>query len=307
MNDTCWNTVTSATLAYSSIGCVTILICSTALVKLLRTKLYTKLIYRLASYSVLSALADGIVGSVQLVLVFDRKTVIGGFCVAVGFLHQYVVMVKLMFSIWVTFHIFSYAIFYKDLKRLEVMYVVTSLLLPLVLAIVPLATRTYGLAGSWCWIKSQVGDCSGQNDTLVNGVVEQFVLLYIPGIIALLAESVAVVTIVAVVCYRKKRNTLLDKGAMQSRVLRAMLPLVAYPIAYCVLFLPAFAYRAHTQLMATPHVNFLIIAAISIQLWSLAAGLSLWFHIGVVRCTQLELRSAKVYPPNFRTLLVEVN
>ena len=295
MNDTCGADDATATLAYSSIGCVTILICSTALVKLLRTKLYTKLVYRLASYSVLSALADAIIAGVQLVLVISKKTLIS--CATVGFFHQYVDVVKLMFSIWVTFHVFSYAIFYKDLKRLEVMYVVTSLLLPLVLAIVPLATRTYGLAGSWCWIQSQVGNCPGHNDTLVNGVVEQFVLLYVPGIIALLAESVAMVTIVAVVCYRKKRNTLLDKGATQSRVLRAMLPLVAYPIAYCVLFLPAFVYRAYEAALTTPPKYFLIIAAVCIQLWSLAAGLSLLLHIGVVRCTQRELRTKSLRMP----------
>ena len=56
---------------------------------------------------------------------------------------------------WVTFHVFYFAVLHKNLKKLEVLYVVTSLFVPVVIAAVPLLTGTYGQdpnIGS-CWIE----------------------------------------------------------------------------------------------------------------------------------------------------------
>ena len=271
-------------------------------------KLYKKLVYRLALYPVLSALLDGIIASVQILLVSNKTIFDGSPCVAIGFFHQYTVMLKLVCTVWMTFHIFCYAVFYKDMKRLEIVYVVTSLLLPLLLAVIPFTTDTYGLAGSWCWIQSrrQGHNCS----LLVAGIVEQLALLYVPGITALLAESVAVVTIVVTLCYRIKRNTLHDNGATQTLMLKQMLPLAAYPIAFCVLFLPPFIYRMlvldaaqAAETSSHPSTELLsITAALCIELWSVAAGLSLWVHIGVVRKVQQKNR-ANARQPNYRALL----
>ena len=58
---------------------------------------------------------------------------------------------------WVTFHLFCFAVFQKNLKKLEVLYVVTSLLVPAVIAAVPLITNSYGHSpdGAVCYMYAE--------------------------------------------------------------------------------------------------------------------------------------------------------
>ena len=160
----------TATLVYSSTGGVAILVCAAALVQFLIMKLYKKPVYRLALYPVVSALVHAIIGAVHLTFVVGNKTIFdkmsGRPCVAIGFFHEFAIMSELIFTLWVTFHIFCYAVFYKDMKRLEIVYVVTSLLLSLLVGFIPFTTNTYRLAGSWCWIQSESPDCPNQYITL---------------------------------------------------------------------------------------------------------------------------------------------
>ena len=295
----------TAALVYSSTGGVAFLVCAAAIVQFLIMKLYKKVVYRLALYPVVSALIHAIVGAVQLTFVVGNRTIFdkmsGRPCVALGFFHEYTIMLKLMFTLWVTFHIFCYAVFYKNMKRLEIMYVITSLLLPLLISILPFTTNTYGLAGSWCWIRSESQECPGQQN--IAGLVEQFALLYVPGVIALAMQSVAMVTIIVILCYRAKWNTLYDHGVMQTLVLKQMLPLAAYPITFCALFLPPFINRAYI-LHQQPPQGLLLTSAFCIQLWSFAAGLSLWIHICVVRKAQLKKWTNMRTQFNFHTPLL---
>ena len=284
--NTCGIVDSTATLVYCTTGGVAIFVCSTAIIPFLAMKLHRKLIYRLALYQVLSALVHGIIGIFQLVYIVGDSAIVNeasrNLCVAIAFIHQYVIILKLMCTIWVTFHIFCYVAFYKNMKRLEIMYVLTSLVVPLFLAVVPFMTHTYGLAGSWCWIQSQKNNCPGQRNQLMEGIAEQFVLLYGPGIITLLAESIAMGMLVAIMYYRKKKDTLQDKGVIQMKMMRQMLPLAAYPITFCVLFFPPFINRLY-QINKNLSSNILMVtSALCIQLWSVTAGLSLWAHIGVI-------------------------
>ena len=66
----------------------------------------------------------------------------------------------LMQFIQLAFYLFFYVIFFKNLKRLEVVYIALSVSLPLVLACVPFITHSYNLAGAWCYISSGDQDCS---------------------------------------------------------------------------------------------------------------------------------------------------
>ena len=293
-NTSCGITDSTTTLVYSTMGGVAILVCSTALIPFLVMKLHRKLVYRLALYQVLSALVYGVIGIVQLVFIDNAivEDVSRGLCVAIAFIHEYVIILKLMCTIWVTFHIFCYVVLYRNMKRLEMMYVLTSLVVPVFFAVVPFTTETYGLAGSWCWIQTQRKNCPGKDNLLIKGVAEQFALLYAPGMITLLAESVAMVIIVAIVYYRKRQDTLQDNGAIQTKVMRQMLPLAAYPITFCLLFVTPFINRVY-DVYSNPPRSLLIASALCIQLWSVAAGLSLWAHIMVIRRESHKIKTAK--------------
>ena len=86
---------------------VSVVVCLVAAILVLLLKLYGKLVYRLALYQVLSALAMASVEALQVVLINYEKSPnnypIRRFCTAIGFLVQYTIWMKLLFTMWVTF------------------------------------------------------------------------------------------------------------------------------------------------------------------------------------------------------------
>eukprot|EP00731_Ephydatia_muelleri_P004967 Em0002g1143a len=71
-----------------------------------------------------------------------------------------------------------------NLKRFELLYLLSSLLLPFIIAAIPLTTKTYGLAGSWCWIQNWNNDCPAADGR--TGLIQQFVLWTVPSSLILL-------------------------------------------------------------------------------------------------------------------------
>ena len=124
--------------AFSSANGFSALVCLLAAILVLRLKLYGKLVYRLALYQVLSALVMASVSAMQVVLMnYDNSpNIYDRVCTAIGLLLEYIAWVKLLFTVWVTIHLFCLAVLGKNLKKLEVVYIVTSLLVPTGMAII---------------------------------------------------------------------------------------------------------------------------------------------------------------------------
>ena len=55
--------------------------------------------------------------------------------------------IKLMFTVWISIHLFALAVFHKNLQRLERLYWVSSLLIPLAVTIVLLGINLTGCHG----------------------------------------------------------------------------------------------------------------------------------------------------------------
>lgn len=153
-------------------------------------KLHKKPVYRLILYQILAGLCRAAVFIGQQYLVnygsisADHGKTFRGFCEAFGFLFTYTEWMHLMFTTWVTVYLFSFAVFFVNVKRFEAMFVIMSLLLPAVVAVVPLLTGTYGPAGLWCWIKGRNCDANTPDST---GVIEQFALWYGPCMVVLVS------------------------------------------------------------------------------------------------------------------------
>ena len=109
-----------------------------------------------------------------------------------AFLGEYVLWVKVSFMCWITFYLFSLTVCNcnPSQKCQEMVYVVTSVLLPLPFACVPFITQSYGLAKAWCWIKATDDNCA----TLEAGVIEQFALAFVPLLIITLSHSSRILT-----------------------------------------------------------------------------------------------------------------
>eukprot|EP00731_Ephydatia_muelleri_P038202 Em0678g2a len=132
-------------VVFSSAHGVSVVVCLLAAILVLRLK---TLVYRLALYQVLSALAMASVGALQVMRFInyadESSDIYLRICTAIGFLEVYTEWMKLLFTTWVTFHLFCFAVFHKNMKKLEALYVVTSLLVPALIAALLLVTQTYG-------------------------------------------------------------------------------------------------------------------------------------------------------------------
>ena len=164
-------------------------------------------------------------------------------CFVFAFFLLYVQWIKLVLTVCLTVHIFSLAVLLKNLKKCEPLYVVASLLVPAVIAAVPLATKTYGLAGSWCWIKDRTNNCD--SSVLVSGAVEQIALWYGPCMVLLLLCAVAMaIMMIAVVCRLRTHRARLRRDK-NWKLLKQLLPLSAYPILFLIFLIAPFVNRLY--------------------------------------------------------------
>ena len=277
---------------------VSVLVCLLAAILVLRLKLYKKFVYRLALYQVLSALVMASVGAMQVVFIkYDESpTIYGPICTALGLLWLYTEWTKLLFTMWVTFHLFCFAALHKNLKKLEVLYVVTSLLAPAVIAAVPLITHTYGLSpgGNTCYIYANTSVA----------FIERLALWDGPAMLMLIAASTAMVVVViklaSQLCRRSKYEPITD-GVQYWKALNQLLPLVAFPILFFIFEIPVFVLHIYTIQYTAPNEGIFISAEVCLSLWSMASGATVIIHISVVR-----IYDRRRKPPNKLVHIIHV-
>eukprot|EP00731_Ephydatia_muelleri_P012958 Em0007g268a len=270
------------TVIYTAADCISVLVCLFAVVLVIGLRLYKKVVYRLSLYQVLAGLAFATVGVIQIIFInYDENpAVYRHVCTAIAWLALYTQWVKLVFTTWVTVHLFSFGVLYKNLNKLEALYVVTSLLVPAAIASVPLITGTYGVQYDACYIYAQ-------NDSKHVAVIERFALWNGPAIIILLAASAAMVVMVITlahrVCWRSKLMAVTD-GGQYWRALKQLLPLAAFPILFFIFVLPVVLFDE--AIIRTSDEAQALIPTLLIPLWSMASGVTLIVHIAVaLLCT----------------------
>ena len=219
----------------SSSNGVTVFVCFFAIMVTVFLGLFRQTVYRLALYQVLAALEIGMVLVAQINLLNNHSEI---FCTALAFLFTQAVWTKLILTVWVTFHLVSFAVFHKNFKKLEIFYLVTTLLLSCVIAGVPFTTKSYGLSGSWCWIEGREDNCeAGQKD--IKGIIEQFAIWFGPSTVILLGTALAMILMLLVLAKRSRPRSKSEDDAITGRhlnwkALKQLLPLAAYPILFCL-------------------------------------------------------------------------
>ena len=274
---------------YGSVAILSILCCGLALVAVITKRLYKKVIYRLAIYQVTVALFE----SFALVLNFtlidynEERVYFQVSCKTTAFIDQFLILTNLLFISWLTFHLFAFIVFFKDLKRLEWLYISSSVLIPLLVACIPFITDSYGVAGAWCYITSlkHEDNCTTKPDVV--GITEQFTLYYGPAAFLFTINMIAIVVMtVAMACrtwtHKTQVQLLNTDGAKQyAKALKQMLPLLAYPIIYVTLFLIAFVNRIYTAKEGTAAFAFTVAHAVTQPLGEFSVGLSLIVHVAL--------------------------
>ena len=212
---------------------VSVLVCLLAIILVLILELYKMVVYRLALYQALASLILATNVILQVILLdysYGRE------CIPMGWFSLYSQWIKLLFTMWVTFHLFCFAVLHKNLKKLEVLYVVTSLLIPVVIACAPLITDSYGRSpdGTACFIYANEDG---------------------PAMIILLAASAAMVVMVIKltgrVCLRSKYEPITDGGQFW-KALKQLLPLAAFPVLFLTFEIPIFIFHVYATKGSMP-------------------------------------------------------
>ena len=258
---------------------VSVLVCLVAAILVIGLKLHKIVVYRLALYQVLAAMALATDVFVQALV---NPEAYGLVCTAMGWFLLYSEWMKLLFTMWVTFHLFCFAVLHKNLKKLEVLYVVTSLLVPAVIACVPFTTQSYGRNpdGTVCYI--YITD-NNTDDALI----ERLALWDCPTMVILLLASTAIVVMVINLAHLIRRRATYKRLSEPRddqfwKALKQLLPLVAFPVLFMILEIPVLVYHVYVAINSTLNEAVLILPPIAFSLWNTSSGASLIIHISVV-------------------------
>ena len=260
---------------------VSALVCLLAVILVFRLKLYKKVVYRLALYQVLASLILATVAALQVIVVNDRKNpiVYGRVCVAIGWFLMYSQWMKLLFTTWVTFHLFCFAVLHINWKKLEVLYVVTSLLVPTIIAAVPLVTSSYGPSADGVICNIYANNSSAP--------IERYALWDGPAMLILSVASTAmVVMVIKLTCQVRIRSTyksITDNDKFWS-ALKQLLPLAAFPILFFLFEIPVLSFHIYITENPTPSPALEVVDVVFYSFWTMASGGMILAHISVVRC-----------------------
>ena len=278
------------------LGFASTVVCSSAALLVFINKLHKSFVHRLALYQVLAAFFYGLALTFELLFLHFKKEEDGPgrkLCETISFFFLYFSWVKLLFTGWVVVHLFCFTVFYKNLQNLEVLFVILSIVTPILFTWIPFVQieqshAVYGPAGAWCWIENWMNNCPGKIS--LPGVAEQFALWYGPAMICSIVESIAIIVIVLrlLFCYQLDQDeemSLLSKSRRR-KAFRELLPLIAYPILFCVLLTPPLINRIIGALYPVLTLDYhiaILASGVSVPLQPFFAGLTLFIHVLVLR------------------------
>ena len=276
-----------ALIAWSVTGLLSLIMSSIAVSVVLCLRLYKYFTYRLAMYQVLSSLCLSAVESSFLALLnYDDDTYHQIACKTIAFLLEYFLWIKLLFTICLVFHLFCLAVWLKNFQKLEIGYVLFSILFPLLHSWIPFIHNSYGVSGAWCWIRDWKNDCATQK--YLEGIIEQFVLWFVPLFVSMTVTVVAVFIIIIVLAKRayahnSSENECLYESNQNKKAIKELLPLLAYPVIFYVLSLFPIIDRIYSATSINNNVGWAVAHGLSEGLWGFCSSWALIIHILVMR------------------------
>ncbi len=271
--------------SFTAIG--SMVFCIIAVTMVIGLRLYTRFAYRLAMYQVLGSLFWSLSNVLLLLqLNYDQHSESSrASCYLEAFTIEYSMWVKLLFTLWLVFHLFCYVVLLKNLKKLEWLYVTSTVFFPLVCIVwIPFIHGNYGIAGAWCFIRIWKDDCA--TEKYPEGIAEMFALFYAPVAVALALIALAIFIMVVVMVQRAYRNKDLERqpflaehNEANRKVVKQLLPLLAYPIIYFALFLFPLINRLYDTLGNGTGYAFDIAHVFTSGIMGFFAGLALMIHI----------------------------
>ena len=276
-----WSLYVNISLAIPSV-----LACVVALSLAFLLRLYKHFTYRLAMYQVFGSLS----WDASIVLSFSEfsdpySVFYHVMCKLVAFLLVFSMLMKLMFTLWLTFHLFCYVVFFKNLKKLEWLYIISSVFLPLLVSWIPFIHSNYGVSGGWCFIRESMDNCARNTE----GIIEIFALFYGPIVVSLILSVLAIVIMIVVMVRRAyvNSNTQPEKEPLvrstAKTLVKQLLPLLAYPVIYFTLIVIPVIDRIYDAISPTRNPVLTIAHGVTAPVMGFFAALALIVHILYLR------------------------
>ena len=273
-----------------STGFLSFTMCLIAVYLVFRLKLYKCFTYRLATYQILSSLCVSAVQTSFITLLnYNGNIYYQITCKSISFLLEYFLWIKLLFTLCLVFHLFCLSVCLKNFQKLEIGYVLFSILFPLLYSWIPFIHNSYGVAGAWCWIRDWKDDCATQK--YLEGIIEQFVLWYVPVFISLTLSVIAVFIILIVLTQRaythkNSENEYLIENHERNQNKKAMkeiLPLLVYPVIFYFLILFPIINRVYSAISYKASFGLALAQSFTESLWGFFSSWALIIHILVMR------------------------
>ena len=277
-------------IAWSGNGMLSLIMCLIAVSLVFCLRLYKTFTYRLAMYQILSSLCLSAVEASYLTLLnYNGDIYYQIACKTTAFLVEYFLWIKLLFTICLIFHLFCLAVCLKNFRRLEIGYVLFSILFPLLYTWIPFIHNSFGVAPAWCWIRDWKDDCATQK--YLEGIIEQFVLWYGPLFVSLTLSVVAVFTILIVLAQRAYTNKNPELECLienhernqNKKAMKELLPLLAYPVIFYILALFSLINRVYSAISSNASFELALVHSITTSLWGFCSSWALIIHILVMR------------------------
>ena len=297
MNNSSWNYDPGSFLLDIPIPviCVSTLLFLVAISLVIAFKLHRLLVYRLALYQVISAEICFVFMILIYYLIFNTHTMHNA--LGLEFLLSFALSsILFVLTAWIVFHLFALSVFHKNLKRLEPLYVVSSIAVAIVIIILSFSLYITEFEGNYYNASHDVYDC---------GLYKFGTAIFYFGIILLVVSSVLVIIMVVTLCcraFKAKNGIVLEYQKQHKKVLYEMLPLFVYIIFYLIVMFPMLSllmiidgntYETIPNSTALRHAVLLIaeyltisffVPEIAIALWSIGSSSTLIIHILIVQC-----------------------
>ena len=206
--------------------CVSTLLFLVAISLVIAFKLHRLLVYRLALYQVISAEICFVFMILIYYLIFNTDTMLN--TLGLEFLLSFAlssIFLKVVLTAWIVFHLFAISVFHKNLKRLEPLYVVSSIAVAIVIIILIFSLYNTEFEGNYY---------NASHDFYDFGLFKFGTAIFYFGIILIVVSSILVIIMVVTLCCRafKAKNGIVSEYHKQhKKVLYEMLPLyISYSI-----------------------------------------------------------------------------
>ena len=120
------------------------------------------------------------------------------FCAGIAYINQVCSASLLAVLCCFLLHLFLKALFEVRIKKMEILYIPTIFILPVLVSGIPFIKNSYGKSGPWCWIQGKEGKCK----KFQFGMIMQYSLWYGP--LYTLTIIGAVIYVISILALKKK-------------------------------------------------------------------------------------------------------